>query len=109
MSEEVCFNEPGFECEAGISDGERKDEGYSNIGKYWNIKYAMIEQIMNPPRGFETIIKINFYLKREEIIKDARKWIEETTANETLYTNLVSDHNYTWLNKFKNRGTYLKM
>ena len=31
MSEEVYFNEPGFEGEAGTSDGERKDEGYSNI------------------------------------------------------------------------------
>ena len=109
MSEEVYFNEPGFEGEAGTPDGERKNEGYSNIVKYWNIKYAMIEQIRNPPRGFETVIKTHFYLKREEIMKDARKWIDEATANEALYTGLVSDHNYNWWNKFKNKGTYLKM
>lgn len=34
MSEEVYFNEPGFEGEAGTPDGERKNEGYSNIVKY---------------------------------------------------------------------------
>ena len=31
MSEEVYLNEPGFEGEAGTSDRERKNEGYSNI------------------------------------------------------------------------------
>jgi hypothetical protein len=42
MSEEVYFNEPGFEGEAGTDMGEKKNQGYSNIVKYANIKYAMI-------------------------------------------------------------------
>lgn len=109
MSEEVYFNEPGFEGEAGTPDGERKNEGYSNIVKYCNIKYAMLEQLRNPPRGFENVIRAHFYLKRDEIIKDVRKWIDEASVNEALYTGLVSDHNYNWWNKFKTKGTYLKM
>ena len=43
MSEEVYFNEPGFEQEANTEEGERKNEGYSNIVRYCNIKYAMID------------------------------------------------------------------
>jgi len=42
MSEEVYFNEPGFEQEAGTPDGERRNEGYSNIVRYGNVKYAML-------------------------------------------------------------------
>mmetsp|Transcript_28550 Transcript_28550/g.25457 ORF Transcript_28550/g.25457 Transcript_28550/m.25457 type:complete len:194 (+) Transcript_28550:1408-1989(+) len=43
MSEEVYFNEPGFEGESGTEEGERKNEAYSNIVRYGNIKYAMID------------------------------------------------------------------
>lgn len=43
MSEEVYFNEPGFEHELGTEEGERKNEGYSNIVRYCNIRYAMID------------------------------------------------------------------
>lgn len=49
MSNEVYFNEPGYEHEAGTTDGERKNEGYSNIVRYCNVKYAMIDAIKNPP------------------------------------------------------------
>ena len=48
MSEDVFFNEPGFEGEAGTEEGEKKNEAYCNIVRYCNIKYAMIDQIKNP-------------------------------------------------------------
>jgi len=109
MSEEIYFNEPGFEGEAGTPEGEKKNEGYSNIIRYCNIKYAMLEQIKNPPKGFETIIKRHFYLKKDEILSDLHKWIKDAKDNEAVYTGLVSDHNYNWCNKFKVKGAYEKM
>lgn len=42
MSEEVYFNEPGYESESGTEEGEKRNEGYSNIVRLCNIKYAMI-------------------------------------------------------------------
>ena len=68
MSEEVYFNEPGFENEAGTPDGERKNEGYMNIVRFCNVKFAMLGQLKNPPKGFETVIKRHFYFKKDEII-----------------------------------------
>ncbi len=68
MSELVYFNEPGFEGEQGTVEGEKRNEGYSNIVRYCNIKFAMTEQIRNPPRGFETVVRAHFFLKREEIL-----------------------------------------
>jgi hypothetical protein len=65
MSEEVYFNEPGHEGEAGTAEGERKNESYSNIVRYCNIMYAMIDNIKKPPKGFENIIKVHFYLKKD--------------------------------------------
>ena len=53
MSEEVYFNEPGFENEAGTPEGEKKNEGYSNIVKLGNVRFAMNAQLKNPPKGFE--------------------------------------------------------
>ena len=63
MSEEVYFNEPGFENERNTPEGEKKNEGYSNIVRYANVKYAMVEQIKNPSKGFESAIKRHFYIK----------------------------------------------
>jgi hypothetical protein len=36
----------------------------------------MIDNIKNPPKGFETIIKRHFYLKKEEILEECKKWIK---------------------------------
>lgn len=43
MSEDVYFNEPGFEGEAGTPEGDAKNEAYSNIVRYGNVMFAMIE------------------------------------------------------------------
>ena len=76
MGEDVYFNEPGFEGEANTFDGELRNEGYSNIVKYCNLKYAMIEAIRNPPVGFENVIRRHFYLKKDEILEECNKWLE---------------------------------
>ena len=48
MSEEVYNNEPWYEHEAETTKGEAKNEVYSNIVRYWNIQYAMIDQMLSP-------------------------------------------------------------
>ncbi|CAK77506.1 unnamed protein product (macronuclear) [Paramecium tetraurelia] len=101
MSEEVYFNEPGFEQEANTDEGEKKNEGYSNIVRYCNIKYAMIDQIRDPPKGFETIIRRHFYLKKQEILEECNKWVELADTKEAVYTGLLNDHNSSWCSEFK--------
>eukprot|EP00826_Nyctotherus_ovalis_P027139 TRINITY_DN2116_c0_g1_i7.p1 TRINITY_DN2116_c0_g1~~TRINITY_DN2116_c0_g1_i7.p1 ORF type:complete len:274 (+),score=112.97 TRINITY_DN2116_c0_g1_i7:200-1021(+) len=110
MSEEVYFNEPGFENEQGTPEGEKKNEAYSNIVRLGNIKYAMIGQIKNPPKGFETVIRRHFYLKKDEILKEVKLWIELADKNEASYNGIVYDHNYNWARMFKeNKGKYKEM
>ena len=56
MNEDVFFNEPGYEKEKNTAHGKKFNQAYSNIVKYANIKYAMIDMIKNPGI-FEPIIK----------------------------------------------------
>ena len=101
MSEEVYFNEPGYEGEAGTEEGERKNEAYCNIVRYCNIKFAMVDQMRNPSKGFETVIRRHFYLKRQEIMEECQKWLKYAQVRETSYTGLINDHNSSWCNQFK--------
>lgn len=108
MSEEVYFNEPGFEGESGTEEGEKKNEAYCNIVRYCNIKFAMIDQLRNPPKGFETVIRRHFYLKKDEIMEEVRKWQKYAEVREANYTGLVNDHNHQWCSQFKTSKTAYK-
>lgn len=86
-------------------EGERKNEGYSNIVRIGNIKYAMIDQIKNPPKGFEDIIHRHFYLKKKEILEECEKWITYSQTREAAYTNLTHEHNVTMSTELKKTKT----
>ena len=110
MTDDVYFNEPGFEGEAGTEEGERKNEAYSNIVRYCNVKFAMVEQLKNPPKGFETVIRRHFYLKKDEILEEVRKWLKYAEVREASYSGLVNDHNHQWCTQFKaSKTTYKDM
>ena len=93
MSNEVFFNEPGQQQTMGTPHGEAQNNGYCNIIKYNNVKWAMIDMIKNPPLGFEKAIRGNFYLKKNEILRDVKQWVEEAKTVQATYTDLVSYHN----------------
>ncbi len=97
MTEDIYYNEPGLEVYAGTPQGELENEGYSNVVRFCNIKYAMIEQMRNPPKGFETAIKRHFYLKKKEILDEVYQWIELSKTKDASYTGC---QNYNWQNLF---------
>ena len=69
----------------------------------------MIDQIRDPPKGFETIIRRHFYLKKQEILEECNKWVELADTKEAVYTGLLSDHNSSWCSEFKkNKKAYHK-
>ena len=100
MSEEVYFNEPGYEHEAGTEAGEAKNNAYSNIVRLCNMKYAMTGMIKNPPKGFELVIRTHFWLKKDLILRDVKRWRKIAQNNEATYKALVMDHNYKYCDKF---------
>jgi len=44
------------------------------------------------------VIKRHFYIKKEEILKEVKHWLDLAEKNEAAYTGLVNDHNYNWAN-----------
>ena len=74
MSNEVYFNEPGYEHELNTPQGDAANEAYSNIVRYGNLKYAILEQLRNPTPGFEDVLRRNFFLKKEVILAEIDEW-----------------------------------
>ena len=109
MSEEVYYNEPGYEHEAGTTEGEAKNEAYSNIVRYWNTQYAMIDQMLNPSKEFEDAIRKHFFLKRDKILEEVKEWLVYADKNKASYSSLVECHNHSWCQKFKEDEKYKSM
>lgn len=66
----------------------------------------MIEQIKNPPKGFENVIKRHFYLKKKEIMEEVNLWLKYASEREANYTGLIVDHNHSYANMFKGKDSY---
>jgi hypothetical protein len=68
----------------------------------------MIDSIKNPPQGFKEIVERHFFLKRDEIVQECRKWLQYAEKRNASYTGLVNDHNQTWCSEFKKSKTRYK-
>lgn len=108
MSNEVYFNEPGYEHEMNTPEGEMKNTAYANIVRYCNVKFAMIGSIQDPKPGFEEVIRKSFYLKRKIVLEEVEQWVKESKTSQAHYTGLVWDHNYYWANLFSKPGAFEK-
>ena len=73
------FNEPSYQQSFGTPSGMALSEKYNKDVKINNIKWAMIDNIINPPEEFKEIIKIHFSIKKNEIIKLVEKWGEKNS------------------------------
>lgn len=96
MSDEVYFNEPGYEQARGTPDGERFNEGYSNIVRYATVKYAILGQLQSPSAVFKNVILRHLYHKKEEILKQCDEWVTLAKVEPAIsarYDGLVSAHN----------------
>ena len=98
MNDSVIFNEKGYEnCD------DLLNEGYKNIVKYGTIKYAMLEQLRNPPYGFENMVKGHFFHKKKEILEVCENWVNEAKNSQAEYEDLVMTHNFNLANSFKKK------
>ena len=75
MDNEIIQKEPAFE--------KQQVDCLENIGYQWevrygNIRFAMIEMMKNPPRGFEEVVREHFRSKKKEILETVEKWVGES-------------------------------
>ena len=90
MSEEIYFNEPGFEHEQGTPEGARLNTGYCNIVRFGNIKFAMTGQIRQPAQGFEDVIRAHFWRQKAHCIVRDRPAIPPPPHTHPPHTHPIT-------------------
>lgn len=83
MVDDPYFNEPGYERTMNTSDGKKRAFKYKEEIRLHNLRVAIINQIKNPPVGFEEFTINHFKAKKNEIIETANKWLEESENSKT--------------------------
>lgn len=90
---EPYFNEPGYESSIGTPEGTESSKGFNAALVPNTIRLAMLEQMRNPPAGFEEVVRMHFALRRDAILTQARAWLEQAKAygNEAALAPLVAE------------------
>lgn len=71
------FNEPSYERIRGTPKGDEASRKYNETIRYENMRWGILEQLRKGTSGFEDVIKIHFRLKKEEILEECNKWVNE--------------------------------
>lgn len=80
---EPYFNEPGYERSRGTPTGTQSSREYNTNICQATVRWAMLEQIMNPCPCFKDVIHTHFWLKRHEILSQVEGWIADMEAQMT--------------------------
>jgi ubiquitin-protein ligase len=78
------YNEPGYQTRSRIEESKKYNE---NI-QINNIKYAIIENIMNPDKDFKDLIFNHFKLNKIKIINKVEKWLNEAQEKSIIDTKI---------------------
>ncbi len=77
------FNEPGYENKRGTSTGNIATKIYNENIQYATMRAAIIDLIksVNQYPQFKNAILTYFFLKRDKIIEQCKKWSDEASGN----------------------------
>jgi ubiquitin-protein ligase len=64
----------------GTREGNAGSEAYSRTIRLANLRYAMIDILRHPPRGFEEVVSRHFALCRRRIAMQSKRWMLEAAA-----------------------------
>ncbi len=110
---EPYFNEPGYERTRGTATGTSQSLEYDANIRQATVRWAMLEQLRNPPICFADVIRRHFFFKRskflffipicslmksfflDEVIDQCDAWIrelQETSSTEKRVSSSISQH-----------------
>jgi ubiquitin-protein ligase len=82
MVDEPYYNEPGWERYMNSPEGDKRSFNYNDNIRINTLKWGILNQLKNPSKGFEEIIKKHFYYKKNTIFEQLDKWHSEATNKE---------------------------
>ena len=77
LVEQPYFNEPGYEAEMRTPRGKLQSDAYNFSIRAETVRLAMIDAILNPPRGFQEVVSAHFRARGKEILRTVDAWIDE--------------------------------
>jgi baculoviral IAP repeat-containing protein 6 len=85
--EDPWFNEPGYEKDRYSAKGKQSNILYNDPVRTNTVLLAMIGQLINPPYGFEKVIRNHFKLLQNDIYKKLDEWSEISNSKEMFNKN----------------------
>ncbi len=64
------------------SSGKSASQSYNDNIRQQNIRWAMVDQLKNPSRGFEEVIRNHFCLKKDIVVEEILGWIKESSKSQ---------------------------
>ncbi len=74
------FNEPGYQSSYGTASGMASSGKYNAEVRLNNIKWAIIDSIVNPDPCFADIIKVHFTFKKDQVLSMASEWANTNSS-----------------------------
>ncbi|XP_017776572.1 PREDICTED: baculoviral IAP repeat-containing protein 6 isoform X2 [Nicrophorus vespilloides] len=108
---EPYFNEPGYERSRGTPSGTQSSKEYNANICQATVRWAMLEQLLNPCPCFKDVIYAHFYIKRQEIMEQCERWLRDLeNDNIEKRTNRTGNKRniFTTLDVFKKSYETLK-
>lgn len=106
MDNHVIQKEPGYE---DYEVGYLGNVVYSNIVRYGTLKYAMLDWLTNTPPEFKEVILQHFTLKKKDILRTVKNWLDTAREERLDYSTLdplLKDHNRKLVREFRSEGYY---
>eukprot|EP00088_Acartia_fossae_P050171 TRINITY_DN5600_c0_g1_i2.p1 TRINITY_DN5600_c0_g1~~TRINITY_DN5600_c0_g1_i2.p1 ORF type:complete len:596 (+),score=127.78 TRINITY_DN5600_c0_g1_i2:132-1790(+) len=89
---EPYFNEPGYQSSYGTASGKHRSAQYNEEVLKNSMNWAILEPLRRPPPGFEDVVQIHFYLRRDSLIKDLEKQSRNCCQNvRDLVSSVVNE------------------
>ena len=96
---EPYFNEPGWERDRGTKKGDKKSSEYSELLRLETIRWSINDKIKNPITGLEEFTKNHFIMKKEEILKITKIWLNECSLKHSAQMKVEIEIMIKHLNK----------
>ncbi len=75
------YNEPGWEKYQGTAQGRQLERESGNGGlrlvREGTLRWAVLDMLQRPPKGFESVVYTHFFLKRAQLLAVYQGWIDE--------------------------------
>jgi ubiquitin-protein ligase len=84
------FNEPGYEKTMNTEKGTLSSNEYNETIQLGTMEWAIINQIINPPHGYETVVKEHFKRKKDNILKTCSEWLNKSIKFKTKFQKVYT-------------------